>query len=77
MQLGYTVPAAVSRKLFIERLRAYVSLDDFITFTKYPGCDPETATSSNGQSNTASSAGYDNGTYPQSRKFTVGLNVTF
>lgn len=74
IQLGYTVPAAITRKLLIERLRCYVSLDDFITFTKYPGCDPETATSSN---NGASSNGYDNGTYPQSKKVTVGLNVTF
>jgi TonB-linked SusC/RagA family outer membrane protein len=74
IQLGYTVPAAITRKAGISRLRGYVSLDDFITFTKYPGTDPETATASN---NGASSNGYDNGTYPQSKKVILGLNVTF
>jgi hypothetical protein len=74
IQLGYTVPAAITRKAGISRLRGYVSLDDFITFSKYPGTDPETATASN---NGASSNGYDNGTYPQSKKVILGLNVTF
>jgi len=73
MQLGYTIPSAITRKVLINRLRCYVSLDDYITFTKYPGADPETATVS-----TASNRnGFDNGTYPQSKKFTFGLNVTF
>lgn len=74
IQLGYTVPAAVTKKILVDRLRCYVSLDDYFTITKYPGADPETATSSN---NGASSNGYDNGTYPQSKKVIFGLNVTF
>jgi TonB-dependent starch-binding outer membrane protein SusC len=74
LQLGYTLPASITKRALISRLRCYVSLDDFFTITKYPGCDPETATSSN---NGASSSGYDNGTYPQSKKVTFGLNITF
>jgi len=74
IQLGYTLPSALTQKILISRLRCYVSLDDYITFTKYPGADPETATASN---NSASAAGYDNGTYPQSRKVIFGLNLTF
>jgi len=72
LQLGYTVPKEITNKVLINRLRAYVSLDDFFTFTKYPGADPETATTTS-----ASGGGYDNGTYPQMKKVTFGLNITF
>jgi hypothetical protein len=74
VQLGYTIPAAITRKVLINNLRCYVSLDDYFTFSKYPGADPETATASN---NGASSNGYDNGTYPQAKKVIFGLNITF
>ncbi|MDX9902846.1 MAG: TonB-dependent receptor [Bacteroidales bacterium] len=74
IQLGYTLPASITNRILISRLRCYVSLDDYITFTKYPGADPETATASN---NAASAAGYDNGTYPQARKLIFGVNLTF
>lgn len=74
IQLGYTLPATVTNRVLISRLRCYVSLDDYFTFTKYPGADPETATASN---NAASAAGYDNGTYPQAKKVIFGVNLTF
>jgi len=74
IQLGYTLPASITNRILVNRLRCYVSLDDYLTFTKYPGADPETATASN---NSASAAGYDNGTYPQARKVIFGVNITF
>jgi len=73
IQLGYTIPSAITKRILISKLRCYVSLDDYFTFTKYPGCDPETATVSTAPER----AGFDNGTYPQSKKVTFGLNVTF
>ncbi len=73
IQLGYTVPFEITRKILINKLRFYVSLDDYFTFTKYPGCDPETAT----VSTSPQRAGFDNGTYPQSKKVTLGLNIIF
>ncbi len=77
IQLGYTLPASITNRILISRLRCYVSLDDYITFTKYPGADPETATAYNTATNNASASGYDNGTYPQSRKVIFGINLTF
>jgi len=74
IQLGYTVPAAITRRVLISNLRCYVSLDDFFTLTRYPGADPETATST--KNNDASGSGFDNGTYPQSKKVTFGLSIT-
>nr|WP_320023607.1 TonB-dependent receptor [uncultured Draconibacterium sp.] len=73
LQFGYTVPSAITQKVLINRLRCYVSLDDFFTISKYPGCDPETATVSTAPER----AGFDNGTYPQAKKVTFGLNITF
>jgi TonB-dependent starch-binding outer membrane protein SusC len=72
IQLGYTVPSALTKRALISKLRLYMSLDNFFTFTKYPGADPETATTT-----TASSNGFDFGTYPTSKKVTLGLNLTF
>ena len=72
MQLGYTLPANLTRKVAISNLRLYVSLDDFITFTSYPGLDPETASTNN-----TSGAGLDWGSYPTMRKVIFGVNLTF
>ena len=72
IQLGYTVPQAWTKKILIKQLRMFVSLDDYFTFTSYPGMDPETATS--GQ---ASGRGVDIGAYPSMRKLMLGVNVSF
>ena len=72
LQLGYTLPARITRKVAISNLRFYVSLDDFFTFTKYPGLDPETASTNN-----TSGAGLDWGSYPTMQKLILGVNLTF
>lgn len=66
IQLGYTIPKTLISRLALSNVRAYVSLEDFFTFTKYIGFDPETT-----------NQGLDMGTYPTSKKVVVGLNVTF
>ena len=72
LQLGYTIPSAITKKAQISDLRFYVSLDDFITFTKYPGLDPETAAMNN-----TSGSGLDWGSYPTMQKVILGVNITF
>ena len=72
IQLGYTLPKTLTRRISVEDLRVFVSLDDFFTFTKYPGADPETATTGR-----ANAMGYDSGTYPTMKKAVFGVNVTF
>lgn len=52
-------------------MRLYCSLDDFFTFTKYPGFDPESS------SNATSGMGIDKGGYPTSKKVVFGINVEF
>ncbi|RLD85376.1 MAG: TonB-dependent receptor, partial [Bacteroidetes bacterium] len=70
IQVGYTMP----KKWFsdnIQMLRLFVSLDDYFTFTKYPGLDPEVG------SYNPTSQGVDRGLYPISGKVLFGLNVKF
>ena len=71
IQLGYTLPKTWLKKAFINNLRVYCSLDDFFTFTSYPGFDPEaSANSTNGM-------GIDMGGYPSSKKVVFGFNIEF
>ena len=76
MQFGYNIPKNILRRVSIGALRAYVSLDDWFTFTKYPGLDPETNSISS-TSTTAANLAIDAGNYPISRKVVFGVNVTF
>ena len=73
IQLGYTLPRNLTKKIAMSSLRAYVSLDDWFTFTKYPGLDPETSHAGS----SASGLGIDYGSYPISKKLVFGVNVSF
>ena len=72
LQLGYTLPSNLTKKAAISNLRFYVSLDDFFTFTNYPGLDPATASTNN-----TTGAGLDWGSYPTMQKVILGVNLTF
>jgi hypothetical protein len=71
LQLGYTLPENMWGKAKIRNARVYVSLDDFFTFTKYPGLDPE------GGSGGDNSIGIDRGVYPLARKAMFGVQFSF
>lgn len=71
LQLGYSLPQRLLNRARIKNARIYVSLDDFFTFTKYEGVDPE------GGSNGGNSIGIDRGGYPIPRKVMAGLTFTF
>ena len=72
IQLGYTFPRRLTQKILIDDLRLFVSMDDYFTFTKYPGADPETASYNN-----STSRGVDSGSYPTMKKMVFGVNLTF
>ncbi|MBC7888026.1 MAG: TonB-dependent receptor [Ferruginibacter sp.] len=73
LTVGYTLPASISGKFKLSRLRAYISTQNLFTITKYSGLDPEIGI----QGSNPIFNGVDNGIYPSSRFFTIGLNVTF
>lgn len=70
MQIGYTIPSRISKKIKVERFRVYVSSNNLHTFTGYSGYDPEI-----GGENL--SAGVDVSNYPIPRSFSLGCNVQF
>jgi len=72
IQLGYTLPKRWINKAYINNFRLYASLDDFVTFTKYPGFDPEASAGSD-----ISAMGMDKGSYPTSKKVVFGFNIEF
>jgi TonB-linked SusC/RagA family outer membrane protein len=70
LQLGYTLPKSVTETLRIKNLRVYGSLDNYFTFTKYKGMDPEVGSVGN------NSFYIDKGVYPVPRKVLFGVNLT-
>ena len=69
LTIGYTLPENISNKVFIQKLRIYVTGENLVTWTalKNKFLDPEQASAaSNKQSNV----------YPWSKTFSVGLNLT-
>ncbi|PKV52904.1 TonB-linked SusC/RagA family outer membrane protein [Aquimarina sp. MAR_2010_214] len=71
LQIGYNFPLKITNKLSLGKFRVYVSLDDYFTFTKYNGLDPEAGSYEN------NSQGIDRGFYPIPGKALFGLSVGF
>lgn len=63
LQLGYTLPKSLTSKLSVSNLRLFVSGENLLTITDYPGMDPEIGGSVN--------------VYPISKVISGGINVTF
>jgi len=70
--LSYDIHSAWLKKANIARVQPYVTLANFVTFTKYSGYDPEVS-----QNSDATTMGLDFGTYPNIRTVTFGVNVDF
>lgn len=69
LQVGYTLPNAITSKIRVNNLRVYVALDNAFTFTKYTGFDPELGATS------PLSLGIDRGVYPQSKTLRFGVSL--
>ena len=62
LTVGYTLPAAISKKAYMDNLRLYVSIENVFNITKYPGQDPELGATPE---------------YTSLRQFAFGVNVSF
>ncbi len=65
LQIGYTLPARITKTALISKLRIYFMAENLLTITKYRGFDPEIP------------EGIDRGIYPQARTLSVGVNLAF
>ena len=73
LTLGYTIPAALTKRAGIQSLRFYATAYNVFTITGYSGFDPE----SDCYRRTALTPSVDHSGYPRSRQFVVGLNLNF
>ena len=70
IQVGYTLPKAWVKQVYCDRIRFYVSAENLFTITGYSGANPEFSMG-------VLNSGIDRFTYPFSRSYTVGAQVTF
>lgn len=68
VQLGYTLPSNMLRKINCSKLRVYATAENLLTLTKYTGYDPEIG---------GGVFGIDKGIYPQAKSFILGVQVNF
>lgn len=73
--LGYTMPASLSKKFYIQKLRVYGSVDNLCLLYKGSGNLPVDPEMNEGQGSL--SYGTWGRTYPITRTWSVGLQVTF
>lgn len=73
LTLGYMLPQPILKKLHLSNLRVYMMGENLLTFTKYPGGDPEFFRASGAAANI--SPGIADITMPQVRTFTFGINL--
>jgi TonB-dependent starch-binding outer membrane protein SusC len=79
LTLGYNFKPGKNSSM--KTMRVYISAQNLITITKYPGLDPEMYESDNLNSETVHNAdlasGIDWGTYPLSKIYTLGFSIRF
>lgn len=69
---GYTLPKRLVQKARFSSVRFYCTLNNIHTFTNYTGYDPEVSASDK-----ALSPGVDNSSYPRSKSWVLGVNLSF
>jgi TonB-linked SusC/RagA family outer membrane protein len=68
VQLGYSLPDNLVKKIGATRVRVYVTAENLFTLTGYTGYDPEIG---------GGVIGIDKGVYPQARSILGGIQVQF
>lgn len=71
--LGYDLPASLLERARVKNLRVYVSATNLVTLTNYSGYDPE----GSALGTTTAMPGVDQGRYPLTKTYLVGLNIGF
>lgn len=71
--LGYNLPQALLQRATIRSAKVYVAAQNWLTFTRYQGFDPEVSR----YGTSSISQGMDYGGYPAAKTLLFGLNLTF
>ncbi len=62
------------KKVHVSNLRLYFTANNLATITGYSGYDPDASSKND---NIICTPGYDSSTYPLSRSYVIGLNLSF
>ncbi len=74
LTIGYTLPKSLLKNVFLNNVRFYFTGYNLLTITGYSGNDPEVDSSSK---KSPMSPGVDYASYPKSRLYVFGVNVSF
>ena len=78
VQLGYNLSTELAQKIKLRSARIYLTAQNLLTFTRFPGWDPEVFRNGGADGSTANlSPGLTFHDLPQVRTFLIGLNVGF
>ena len=75
--LGYNFKINQDKKSFLQKVRVYASSTNLLTFTKYPGSDPEIVRDQSGPQGRNISPNVTYLTPPQERTISIGVDVQF
>ncbi len=73
LTLGYSLNREFLQQISVTNARIYVTVNNLATITGYSGYDPEVAAAAG----VAITPGYDTSTFPRSRSYVLGINLTF
>lgn len=76
LQVGYSVAPDLISKIGLRQLRVYAQAQNLFTLTSYSGPDPEIGNTQSANASTTS-FGVDEGAYPTSRQYLLGINLAF
>ena len=62
LTIGYTLPKSLTKSIYLENVRFYVSGENLLTITKFDGIEPEMMSGTG---------------YAPMRQYAFGVNVTF
>jgi TonB-linked SusC/RagA family outer membrane protein len=77
VQLTYTVPTSVLKKIKLSSMQVYVQGQNLLTLTKYKGLDPDINIRNSGADNQDTHMGIDEGAFPVAKSYNIGLRVGF
>ena len=77
IQLTYTVPTTVLKKIRLSSMQIYVQGQNLFTLTKYKGLDPDINIRNSGADNQDIHMGIDEGAFPVSKSYNIGVRVGF
>lgn len=77
LSIGYNLPLDIVKSIGFQGVRFGLSGQNLLTFTNFPGADPEVNYAAQGALNSNINRGFDYGSYPNIKSYTFSINLKF